>query len=721
MEASEMHTFRKFCARWTAAASRSGSLPSSRRSSRPLRLEPLEDRVVPATVFDPNLGVREVVTGLTTPATMAFLGDNDFFVTEKNTGQVKRVVNGVVQSTVLDLPVNFASERGLLGMALAPEFPANPGVYLYWTESSTGADTNVISNVPLLGNRVDRFVWNGTNLTFDKNLIRLRARQIDAGQPERGNHDGGVIRVDSEGKVYIIVGDLGRRGLMQNITRGFGPFARDDQFGGPEPDNTHLSGVLLRLNPDGSAPSGNPFTEVSAVAVAPLLGSSERPNPVPTPATGFMTILFNPAQDFLTATFSFAGLTTPTTPGGAHIHVGGPEEAGPIIFPVSDFPGGITSGQFTTFFSESNFVPRPERGINTFRDAIDAILGGNTYFNIHTTMFPGGEIRGQLLPSEQAKNNIHKIWAYGIRNSFGFAFDPFSGEIWESENADDAYDEINRVQFGQNGGWIQAMGPVSRVADFKQIETTMFGGNLQQVRWPPTNIANTPQEALDRMFMIPSAFYSDPEFSWRFAVPPAGVGFMSTPNLGPEYFGDFFVGAATPITVGGYLLRFRFNADRTDFVFTNPGLADKVEDNTAKNQINESAELLFGRDFGVGTDIQTGPNGNLYVVSLSLGRVFEIFRKGPAGGATVTPDDNVDDDLGALLDAVRSTPASIAPAIQPPPEQSPPLDLPGIDRYFASLESEDDALLEPVFGASAPADDEGLGEVELFEPPGPEL
>jgi aldose sugar dehydrogenase len=68
---------------------------------------------------------------------MAFLGPNDFLILEKNTGQVKRVVNGVVQGVVLDLSVNFASERGLLGIALHPDFPANPGVYLGKTTVST--------------------------------------------------------------------------------------------------------------------------------------------------------------------------------------------------------------------------------------------------------------------------------------------------------------------------------------------------------------------------------------------------------------------------------------------------------------------------------------------------------------------------------------------------------------------------------------------------------
>jgi glucose/arabinose dehydrogenase len=62
------------------------------------------------TVVDPNLAVRTAASGLDQPISIAFLGPNDMLVLEKATGKVQRVVNGVVQSTVLDLPVNSASE-----------------------------------------------------------------------------------------------------------------------------------------------------------------------------------------------------------------------------------------------------------------------------------------------------------------------------------------------------------------------------------------------------------------------------------------------------------------------------------------------------------------------------------------------------------------------------------------------------------------------------------
>ena len=141
------------------------------------------------TLVDPRLDVRTVVSGLNSPTTMAFLGEDDILVLEKETGRVRRVMNGAIQSTVLDLAVNFGSERGLLGITLHPEFPTNPSVYLFWTESTTGNDTSVLSATPLLGNRVDRFTWDGSTLTFVENIIRLRAIQQDATNTvERGNH-----------------------------------------------------------------------------------------------------------------------------------------------------------------------------------------------------------------------------------------------------------------------------------------------------------------------------------------------------------------------------------------------------------------------------------------------------------------------------------------------------------------------------------------------------
>src|SRR3989454_7551326 len=285
------------------------------------------------SLVDSNLAVRAVTTNLSQPTSMAFIGANDILVLEKASGKVQRIVDGVVVSTVLDLPVNSGSERGLLGIALHPDFPANPGVYLYWTETLSNADTTVLADTPVLGNRVDRFRWDGSALTFESNLVHLRSFQADANQALRGNHDGGVIRFGADRKLYIQIGDNGRRGQMENLPDGPGPGGNmpDDQFGGPEPDNAHLTGVILRLNDDGTTPTDNPFYRAGALR--------------------------------------------------------------------------------------------------------------------------GGE----------AGANLQKVFAYGIRNGFGVAFDPFSGHLWEAQNGDDSFTEINRVEAGANLGWVQIGGGAGAV------------------------------------------------------------------------------------------------------------------------------------------------------------------------------------------------------------------------------------------------------------------
>ena len=524
-----------------------------------------EEPPAPPEMLHPQLDVRTVVDGLDSPTTMAFLGPNEFLVLEKNTGQVKHVMNGQVHATVLDLAVNFGSERGLLGIALHPDFPDDPGVYLYWsctappppaedpffptetecedTPELGDGDTDDLLAVPLLGNRVDRFTWEGGMLTFDHNLIKLRSFQNDAApeppdqgdetQPPRGNHDGGVIEFGHDGMLYIFVGDLGRRGLLQNLPCGPtdaydcpGEDERvpDDQFGGPEPDDAHLTGVILRLNPDGTAPEDNPFFE-----------------------------------------------------------------------------------------------------------------SGETI----------------ALINEEVGENIQKIFSYGHRNGFGLTVDPVSGGIWTQENGDDTFSELNLVEPGLNSGWIQIMGPAERVPQYREIETT-FTSNpaalpaLQQLRWPPENIAETPEEALDRLFMLPGATFDDPEFSWKWEVAPGGIGFVESNALGPQFQNDLFVGAAIPALEGGYLFHFNLTGNRQMIAVDDPRLEDRVADNEAKHEITESESLLIGRNFGSGTDIETGPNGNVFVVSLTHGAVFEIFR--------VQGGNNDDVDFEAILTGDQEVP-----------------------------------------------------------------
>jgi len=101
---------------------------------------------------------------------------------------------------------------------------------------------------------------------------------------------------------------------------------------------------------------------------------------------------------------------------------------------------------------------------------------------------------------------------------------------------------------------------------------------------------------------------------------------MEGKALGAKYQGDLFMGAARLTLEGGYLFRLKLTNNRRRIDVTSQ-LTDRVADNDCKFDISESEGLLFGSNFGVGTDIQTGPNGNLFVVSLTDGAIYEILRK----------------------------------------------------------------------------------------------
>lgn len=215
------------------------------------------------SMTDPALTVATIAEGLDQPTTMAFLGEDDLLVLEKATGYVRRVQGGqVAEEPVLDLAVNFFDERGLLGIALDPNFAEEPFVYLYWTarndgdgdDALLGEDTEEPAELPDLGNRVDRFRWDGESLTFDGNIVRLRSNTLvtDTLDRIRGNHDAGPLAFGPDGMLYIVNGDQNLRGQLQNIQDG------------PVPNDMNLTGAVLRMDPDGSIPEDNPFADAGA-------------------------------------------------------------------------------------------------------------------------------------------------------------------------------------------------------------------------------------------------------------------------------------------------------------------------------------------------------------------------------------------------------------------------------------------------------------------------
>jgi glucose/arabinose dehydrogenase len=505
-------------------------------------------------LLDPTLKLETLVSsGIPIATSMVFVNSTDYIVSMKSAGKIRLFATGqtpvdltfdipastwtgVAAGNYPNLPVNSISERGLLCVQLHPDFATNKYVYTYATESSTGANVSQagnsataleLSSVVPLGNRVDRWIYDSVNkkLVFDMNIIKLQALQpVDSTNGNttlRGNHNGGIIRFEKKvagqpARMFVIIGDNGRRGMMQNLE--FGPTTGTTRIAdvgsfGPEPDNRALTGVVIRLNDDGTIPTDNPFYNHS---------------------------------------LTFSGQT-------------------------------------------------------------DAGL------------------------QNEAVANLKRVYAYGIRNSFGMAIDPFTGKLWESENGDDAMDELNVIGSGFNGGWIQFMGPKSRIGQFRDIENPTTGSLGNQNRYPVSSISTTTAAGEARLVNIPGATYGDPVFSWKYCTAPNAIGFINGNGLGAKYNGNLIVGSArgnSGNTAGanayGVLYRFVPNAARTGLQFADRLLTDKVADNTTKGGVTEQSTVLFGTGFNIVTDVITAPDGSLYILGMTsqgAGNIFRISKK----------------------------------------------------------------------------------------------
>lgn len=176
-------------------------------------------------------------------------------------------------------------------------------------------------------------------------------------------------------------------------------------------------------------------------------------------------------------------------------------------------------------------------------------------------------------------------YAYGIRNSFGFDFDPVTGNLWDSENGGIDKDEINYVYPGFNSGWRKAMG-------------------MALSRFDPNE---------DLFYFDGKGKYSDPEFVWKETVAPTALKFLNSSKLGSEYENTIFVGDVKT----GNLYNFELDSTRQQLQLS-PPLADKVADTPQEIQ-----GIIFGKGFGVITDIQVGPDGYLYILGID-GTIYKI-------------------------------------------------------------------------------------------------
>lgn len=225
------------------------------------------------TLDDSDLEVELVTEGLESPTSMVFIGNHgDMLILEKSGEVILFTSENMSKITLLNLTVNDQNERGLLGVAVLNNMSDlyttaiaassnNQTITTRDNNSTSNATTASPSSTPtfvffylteaskedrsqVLGNRIYRFEWNDTDKSLSNGTLILDLPVLP-GQ----NHNGGKLVADSENRhIYAVIGDLNRKGMLQNFKNG------------SLPDDTS---AILRINPDGSPAQGNPFLNVS--------------------------------------------------------------------------------------------------------------------------------------------------------------------------------------------------------------------------------------------------------------------------------------------------------------------------------------------------------------------------------------------------------------------------------------------------------------------------
>jgi len=210
--------------------------------------------------------------------------------------------------------------------------------------------------------------------------------------------------------------------------------------------------------------------------------------------------------------------------------------------------------------------------------------------------------------------------AMGIRNSFGLAVDPVTGNLWATENGDDDFDEINLMPDKFNSGWEHIMGPAT-------------------------------ESELSSLLDYEDYVYSDPEFSWEKVVAPVGINFANFKETN-NYDDSVFVGDCN----NGHLYKFELNENRDGFEFSDPNLQDNLV-----NENESMEEIIVGTGFRCITDIERGPDGFLYLVSHGENNIYRIK---PVESLAVNEDKIPSPKGGGCLIATAAYGSELAPQVQ---------------------------------------------------------
>ncbi len=180
---------------------------------------------------------------------------------------------------------------------------------------------------------------------------------------------------------------------------------------------------------------------------------------------------------------------------------------------------------------------------------------------------------------------LNLYYAYGIRNTFGMDFDPVTGNLWDTENGNVNGDEINIVEPGFNSGWNLREGMSKMNDGLNTSEMVNFNDKGK---------------------------YKDPQFAWYMNYGPVGptaLVFLDSKKYGEDFENDMLVSDFNY----GNIYRFDLNKIRTGLSLTG-SLSDKI----ASKDDQSLRNIILAQAPGGITDIQIGPDGYIYILSLDV-------------------------------------------------------------------------------------------------------
>jgi glucose/arabinose dehydrogenase len=538
-----------------------------------------------------------VASGLTLPTTMTFIDNNDILVLEKEKGTVVRIINGrVLEKPVIDLNVSTGNDRGLLGVAFSKSMDGKKYVFLYFTEGRT-KDSEDVNEGKEAVTWFDNMSMN-PNFTYLYNHSNLPTNWIDPNGNCNQNFKCTFNSTTGQQNIKTALQ------LSTNITdRTMWSEIQYNQFD-VNPGKQYQLVTHMKLNQyatqshvalQGYNESSKIWYRLSTQCPSGINGPLEWKE--------FRCNMIIPANITKIIPVLNAGWSTEERkePLGNRLYRYELENNRLVhpkmLLDLPVTPNELLGGQIQIDPDNNIYILIGDLGHYSKAQNIESGSDTNGTGGILRITQNGGPVGNGILGSSFPLN---LYYAYGIRNGFGIDFDPITGNLWDTENGAHLGDEINLVEPGFNSGWRQVQGIWSGDERLYNHTSHLVDSNN-----------------LDLVDFEGKGKYSAPELTWYNPVGPTALKFIKSDKLGKQYENDIFVGDFN----NGYLYHFDLNGNRNELSLDGP-LADKV--------VNHPAELhanIFGQIFGGISDIEVGPDGYLYVVSIGQGKIFRIVPK----------------------------------------------------------------------------------------------